>query len=122
MKELKITHVITTINHPLLLRFNTLCISFENINLASLAFRLAPRISDLLREVLLLKGRLLFINDLSNYATNLLIYTLSYWFRCSVYETWCLINTQILLFPTFTSDLLALSSALKLLNDIEQRV
>jgi hypothetical protein len=68
--------------------------------------------------VLLLKGRLLFINDESNYATNLLIYTLSYWFRCSVYETWCLINTQILLFPTFTSDLQSLSTALRLLNDI----
>jgi len=85
MKELKITHVVTTQTHPLLLNFNTLQIAFSNLNLASLAFRLSPRISDLLREVLLLKGRLLFINDSSNYATNLLIYTLSYWFRCSVY-------------------------------------
>ena len=72
--------------------------------------------------MLLLKGRLLFINDESNYATNLLIYTLSYWFRCSVYETWCLINTQILLFPTFTSDLQSLSTALRILNDVEERV
>lgn len=122
MKELKITHIVTTINHPLLKKFNTMMLSFKKINLAHLAFRLAPKISDLLREVLLLKGRLLFINDETNYATNLLIYTLSYWFRCSVYETWCLINTQILLFPTFTSDLLALSSALRLLNDVEERV
>jgi hypothetical protein len=90
--------------------------------LAGLAFRLAPKISDFLREVLLLKGRLLFINDETNYATNLLIYTLSYWFRCSVYETWCLINTQILLFPTFTSDLQSLSTALRILNDVEERV
>jgi hypothetical protein len=97
-------------------------LEFKSINLAHLAFRLAPKISDLLREVLLLKGRLLFINDDTNYATNLLIYTLSYWFRCSVYETWCLINTQILLFPTFTSDLLSLSAALRLLNDVEERV
>ena len=85
MKELKISHVVTTSNHPLLLRFNTLIIDFEDIKVANLAFRLAPKISDLLREVLLLKGRLLFINHKSNYATNLLIYTLSYWFRCSVY-------------------------------------
>jgi hypothetical protein len=85
MKELKITHIVTTINHPLLTKFNTLLLSFKGINLAHLAFRLAPKISDLLREVLLLKGRLLFINDETNYGTNLLIYTLSYWFRCSVY-------------------------------------
>lgn len=122
IKELKITHIVTTLRHPLLSRFNTLIIGLGECGLAGLAFRLAPRISDFLREVLLLKGRLLFINDESNYATNLLIYTLSYWFRCSVYETWCLINTQILLFPTFTSDLQSLSTALRLLNDIEERV
>lgn len=122
MKELKITHVVTTLKHPLLTKFNTLLLEFNSISLAQLAFRLAPKISDMLREVLLLKGRLLFINDETNYATNLLIYTLSYWFRCSVYETWCLINTQILLFPTFTSDLLSLSSALRILNEVEQQV
>ena len=65
---------------------------------------------------------LLSFTNSSNYATNLLIYTLSYWFRCSVYETWCLINTQILLFPALTSDLRALSTALRTLNDVEQRV
>ena len=83
---------------------------------------MAPLISDLLREVLLLKGRLLFVNDSSNYATTLLVYTLSYWFRCSVHETWCLINTQVLLFPALTSDLRSLSSALALLNQVEQSV
>jgi hypothetical protein len=63
LKELKITHVVTTIDHPLLQKFNTLLLSFRGVNLAHLAFRLAPKISDLLREVLLLKGKLLFIND-----------------------------------------------------------
>lgn len=63
MKELKITHIVTTMDHPFLKRFNTLQLSFHHINLAHLAFRLSPKISDLLREVLLLKGRLLFIND-----------------------------------------------------------
>lgn len=63
IKELKITHIVTTIDHPLLKKFNTLLLSFQKINLAHLAFRLSPKISDLLREVLLLKGRLLFIND-----------------------------------------------------------
>lgn len=63
IKELKITHIITTNPDPLLARFNTIRLEFNNINLAHLAFRLAPKISDLLREVLLLKGRLLFIND-----------------------------------------------------------
>jgi hypothetical protein len=63
IKELKITHVVTTLNHPLLTRFNTLIINFSECGLAGLAFRLAPKISDFLREVLLLKGKLLFIND-----------------------------------------------------------
>ena len=63
IKELKITHIVTTLRHPLLSRFNTLIIGLTECGLAGLAFRLAPRISDFLREVLLLKGRLLFIND-----------------------------------------------------------
>jgi len=84
----------------------------------SLAFKLCPRISDILREVLLVKGKLLFVNNETNYAVNLLIYTLSYWFRCSVYETWCLINTQILLFPALNTHLIKLSSSLEILNKI----
>ena len=49
MKELKISHIVTTSNHPLLLRFNTLIVNFQDINVANLAFRIAPKISDLLR-------------------------------------------------------------------------
>lgn len=49
MKELKITHVVTTMEHPMLAKFNTLLLSFKKINLAHLAFRLSPKISDLLR-------------------------------------------------------------------------
>ena len=49
MKELKITHVVTTNSHPLLMKFNTLLIKFKKVNLAHLAFKLAPKISDLLR-------------------------------------------------------------------------
>lgn len=35
--------------HPLLTRFNTLIIGFGNCDLAGLAFRLSPKISDFLR-------------------------------------------------------------------------
>ena len=49
IKELHITHVVTTLTHPLLARFNTLMVEFAECGLAGLAFRLAPRISDFLR-------------------------------------------------------------------------
>lgn len=62
----------------------------------SLVYKTSPRVSDILREVLLFKGKLLFVNSESNFCMNLLIFTLSYWFKCTAYETWCLINTQIL--------------------------
>ena len=49
LKELKITHVITTMDHAELKKFDTLLLSFDSVNLAHLAFKLAPKISDLLR-------------------------------------------------------------------------
>ena len=49
---------------------------------------------------------------------------LSYWFKCSIYEAWCLINTQILPFPTFSSNsnLKMMSKMLVTLNQIENEV
>lgn len=96
-------------------------INFNHESPENMIYRLCPRVSDFLREVLLFKGKLLFVNNESNFAINLLIFTLSYWFRCSAYETWCLINTQLLSFPSFTFDLLKMSKALEKLNSIEKQ-
>jgi hypothetical protein len=49
IKQLKITHIITTQSHPLLCQFNTLLLKFTGPNNPNVAFRLAPQISDLLR-------------------------------------------------------------------------
>jgi hypothetical protein len=51
----------------------------------TLPFRVAARVSDFLREVLIFKGKLLFVNDGSNYAIVLLVYCLSLWFRCTIF-------------------------------------
>lgn len=48
----------------------------------------------------------------------MLIFTLSYWFKCTAYETWCLINTQILEFPALTSSIVSMSHAVSLLSKI----
>lgn len=121
LKDENITHIVAACPLDFLkTRFNVLTITFNEEPVESVAYRLCPRVSDMLREVLLLKGKLLFVNDESNYATNLLVFTLSYWFRCSVYETWCLINTQILSFPAFTFDLIKMSKVLHCLNSIEK--
>ena len=80
-----ITHVITSSNHLLQNFFVSLIIPNTDKHSKVLASELCPKISDLLREVLLFKGKLLFVNDSTNYATNLIIFTLSYWFRCSVF-------------------------------------
>lgn len=84
----------------------------------TMPLRVAARISDFLREVLIFKGKLLFVNDNSNYAIVLLVYCLSLWFRCTIFETWCLINTQILEFPMSSGYLPLLSQALNRLNKI----
>ena len=111
-----ITHVVAT--QPLS-RFITMVIKPGKESPISIALRLAPRFSDLIREVLMFKGTLLFVNNKTNYAISLLIFTLSIWFKCSIYETWCLINTQILEFP-FTDDFLPkLSVAYQKLSRID---
>lgn len=53
---------------------------------------------------------------------NLLIFTLSYWFKCTAYETWCLINTQILEFPALNSSVISMSRAVSMLSNIQRKV
>jgi hypothetical protein len=88
-----ISHIIATFPAS---KFFSLIVNIGGENINTLPFRLAARVSDFLREVLIFKGKLLFVNNNSGYAIILLIYCLSLWFRCTIFETWCLINTQIL--------------------------
>lgn len=82
-------------------------------------FRLTPyliasRVMDFLREVFLYRGNLLIIED-DNLSVNskpdklvlrtALLFCLTYFFRCSVYETWTLINSQVAHLPIFPSAL-----------------
>jgi hypothetical protein len=62
---------------------------------------------DYLREVFLYRGRILFIED-DNINVNSkpeklvirtsLIFSLTHFFKCSVYETWTLVNSQVLFY------------------------
>ena len=66
------------------------------------AYRLAPKIMDYLREIFLYRGKVLFLED-DNVSTHFnsqrlilrtnLLFCLTYFFKCSVYETWTLINS-----------------------------
>lgn len=114
-----ISHVVATFPVS---KFLSLVVHPSGENIMTLPLRLAARVSDFLREVLIFKGKLLFVNDTSNYAAVLLVYCLSLWFRCTIFETWCLINTQILEFPMTSACLPLLSQALYRLNRIEEHL
>ena len=110
-----ITHVVATRDQRQLGKFNLLRVEGDSVGAAM-------AICELLREVLLLKGKLLVVNDPANRAASLLVYCLSYWFRCSLYETWCLINTQSLLFPALTSHMRDLARPVHTLSLVESKV
>ena len=60
-----ITHIITTESMELLIskNYNIFFVDFNGESPENTAYRLCPRVSDFLREVLLLKGKLLLINN-----------------------------------------------------------
>lgn len=76
----------------------------DNENTTAAVYRLAPRIMDYLREVFLYRGKVLFVEEDNIYTSfkqkkivlrTLLLFCLTYFFKCSAYETWSLINSQV---------------------------
>lgn len=69
-----------------------------------LPYILAPQMMDYLRVVFLFKGNILFVED-DNISINskpsklvlrtALLFCLTHFFKCSVYETWALVNSQV---------------------------
>jgi hypothetical protein len=69
---------------------------------ATAPYRLAPKVMDYLREIFLYRGKVCFIEDDDITLTsevdklmlrNTLLFCLTYFFKCSVFETWTLINS-----------------------------
>lgn len=84
-----------------------------------LPYILAPRVMDYLRVVFLYKGNVLFVEDdninINSKPSKLvlrttLLFCLTHFFKCSVYETWTLINSQILFFSLPFSHLSMMSN------------
>lgn len=64
IKEENITHIILAEHIPLSSRhFKTFHINFNGESPETIPYRICPRVSDFLREVLLLKGKLLLVNN-----------------------------------------------------------
>lgn len=86
-------------------------------------------IMDYLREVFLYRGRILFIED-DNINVNskpeklvvraALIFSLTHFFKCSVYETWTLVNSQVLFYSLPFSHLSIMSNLMVQHNKINQ--
>ena len=82
---------------------------------------LAPKIMDFMREVFLYRGNMIFVED-DNISINskqdklvlrtTLLFCLTYFFKCSIYETWTLINSQILFFFIPFSNLSIMSNCM----------
>ena len=84
-----------------------------------LPYILAPRVMDYLRVVFLYKGNVLFVEDdninINSKPSKLvlrttLLFCLTHFFKCSVYEPWTLINSQILFFTLPFSNLSMMSN------------
>jgi hypothetical protein len=69
-------------------------------------YNFLPEVLDFIREALLFKGKILFIQkelsgspslskNPSHAAQTILFYSISYFFNASIYETYTLINTQV---------------------------
>ncbi|KAL4475130.1 hypothetical protein ABPG74_001826 [Tetrahymena malaccensis] len=104
-----ITHVISEyslLSELDLTRFTYLLLDQSQIeNKMSSIFRLSPKVMDYLREIFLFRGKILFVedNEINIYSPidklllrNILIFCLTYFFKCSAYETLTLINSQVL--------------------------
>lgn len=73
-------------------------------NFIAVAYRLAPRVMDYLREIFLYRGKVLFVEEDGVFTSfhqkkivlrTLLLFCLTYFFKCSAFETWQLINSQV---------------------------
>jgi hypothetical protein len=90
---------------------------------------LAPKIMDYMKEVFLYRGKILFIED-DNININskpeklvlrtTLLFCLTHFFKCSVYETWTLVNSQVLFFSLPFSQLSIMSNLMVQHNKISQ--
>ena len=102
LRQEGITHIIVdhqqmhTIRHAHMFKI----MAITSTTGSPIIYRLCPHVSDILRQVLLFKGKLLFISGVDsnsiessnnnidtnrNTIANLLLYTLSYWFKCPPY-------------------------------------
>lgn len=68
----------------------------------SAVFRLSPKVMDYLREIFLFRGKILFVEDNEvNMCSplekllmrNILLFCLTYFFKCSAYETLTMLNS-----------------------------
>lgn len=66
--------------------------------------KLVPKIFDFIREVYIMNGKLLFVEDVSDqsqiylnsvFLREAILYSLASLFKCSVYDMWMLINNQV---------------------------
>ena len=109
--KLGVTHVVIekkTLDSNSLHRFNFLQINSlknnQQNNFFDIPSKFAPIVLDYLREAFLFRGKAIFVEEDNSAHTNssskmfirtLLIYCLSYFFKCSLYETLMLINSQV---------------------------
>eukprot|EP01016_Furgasonia_blochmanni_P056845 TRINITY_DN9760_c0_g2_i1.p1 TRINITY_DN9760_c0_g2~~TRINITY_DN9760_c0_g2_i1.p1 ORF type:complete len:399 (+),score=86.92 TRINITY_DN9760_c0_g2_i1:61-1197(+) len=120
-----ITHVISTnytLDPAILDRFDYFIIQYEDSKKQPLNPAIyTPMITDYLKEVFLYRGMALFVEDdninINSRPEKLLIrgallFTLTCFFKFSVYETWTLINSQILFLQIPFSTLSLLSNCM----------
>lgn len=85
-------------------RYRYILMSPSVVQTSTDVIKLVPKIFDFIREVYIMNGKLLFVEDVSDqsqiylnsvFLREAILYSLASLFKCSVYDMWMLINNQV---------------------------
>ena len=118
------THIFTLeglLTQDQIKRYRYILMNPSSIQKSTDAIKVIPKILDFIREVYVLKGKVLFIENTESkeliythsiFLRECILYLLASLFKCSVYDMWMLINNQTLYFHIPMESIRKLSSAI----------